>query len=559
MKILASAILLLFALPECTKKGSSSEPPQNHAPVAQLTAKLVSANPFTFEFTVVASDADQDPLTYNWDFGEGTKKAGAATETFTFDDSKDFTVRVTVSDGKANPVPAMTNISTKLSSVTIDFSKTYQTMEGFGGFGAKMEYWGPGPFEDDAFVNTLISDLGLTILRDNVTTSFEPVNDNGDAYSTDLSKFNLNKDISGLDEPLSDHLAYLKKMHAAGLSKMIASVWSPPSWMKYNNAIGNGTQNTTSAPPYTTSPTASTNQLKPANYEEFAEMCVAYIKILKQETGIALYALSVQNEPRFSQFYSSAVYNGEALRDLIKVVGKRLRDEGLATKLFLPEDVGWLEGVESMITPALADPEARKYIDIVAVHGYDLDGVTAASTSASTWATMYGWGAKYDIPLWMTETSGYANNYDGAMALARAMYTAIRYGQVSAWVFWSLSTTNVDEYSLMNAAGEKSKRYYVSKNFYRYIRPGAVRTEAGGDDAQQVYALAFKHLGDATHTILLINDNDVAKVIKLSGKDLPAEMDEYITSASQNTEAAGKVATADNIILQPRSVTTFYR
>ena len=174
-------------------------------------------------------------------------------------------------------------------------------------------------------------------------------------------------------------------------------------------------------------------------YQEFAEMCVAYIRIIKSETGIDIYGLGIQNEPRFSQFYSSAVYDGNALRDLLKVVGKRFKDEGITTKLFLPEDVGYLQGVEGMIKPTLNDAEARQYADIVAVHGYDFDGITAASTSAQTWQTMYNWGAGFNKPLWMTETSGFENNLEGAMKLAKAMYTALKYGNISAWLYWSLA------------------------------------------------------------------------------------------------------------------------
>lgn len=36
--------------------------------------------------------------------------------------------------------------------------------------------------------------------------------------------------------------------------------------------------------------------------DEFAKMCVAYIKIIKQQTGIDIYALSIQNEPGFASF-----------------------------------------------------------------------------------------------------------------------------------------------------------------------------------------------------------------------------------------------------------------
>lgn len=73
--------------------------------------------------------------------------------------------------------------------------------------------------------------------------------------------------------------------------------------------------------------------------------------------------------------------------DLLSVVDKWFKDEGLSIKLFLPEDIWYLQGVESMIAPTLADPVVRQYADIIAVHGNDPDGVTAASTSAQTWET----------------------------------------------------------------------------------------------------------------------------------------------------------------------------
>lgn len=544
----------------CSKKGSGNNSNGvNHPPQANITSDLISVNPFTFKFNVGATDQDIDPLTYSWDFGEGTLKDGTASETFQYAKGKDYTVKVKVSDGKSAPVEVTTAISTTTVDVLIDISKKFQTMEGFGGFGALKEYWAQGPFVSDAFVNTLINDLGLTILRDNLTTSFEPVNDNSDPFTTDLSKFNINSSVNGLDEPLSEHLDYLIKMKAAGLQKLIVSVWSPAVWMKYNNQLGNGTQNQNSAPAYTTNPTAITNQLKTDMYDEFAEMCVAYIKIIKQQTGIDIYALSIQNEPRFSQFYSSCVYDGDAMRNLLKVVGKRFKDEGISTKLFLPEDVGYLQGVESMIAPTLADPVARQYADIIAVHGYDLDGVTAASTSAQTWQTMYGWGAQYNKPLWMTETSGYENTLDGAIKLAKAMYTAIKFGNISAWLHWSLSTTTLDSYSLMSSSGEKSKRYFVSKNFYKYIRPGAVRIDANAADGTNIYPLAFQNVNGNTTTIVLINDAASAKAVQLSGNNLPSQFLKVITSAADDAKDYGNVNSTDVILIPANSVITLFK
>lgn len=553
--LLSLALTLFYA---CSKKPSQGNT-TNSSPVVSMTAHLVKTNPFSFRFVVTATDPELDPLTYKWDFGEGTIRSGAAEETFSYQPDKDYVVKVTVSDGKSMPKDATAAINTQTVAVSIDANKKFQTMEGFGGFGAMKEYWSGGPFTSDDFVNTLINDMGLTILRDNIPSAFESTNDNNDAFVTDLSKFNITTKPPGHDETVSDHLDHLKKMKAAGLQKLIVSVWSPSTWMKHNNMVGNGTTNTNSAPPYTSNPGSNTNQLRVDMYNEFAERCVAYVKIIKQETGIDIYALSVQNEPRFSQFYASCVYDGAALRDLTKVVGKRLDDEGLATKLFLPEDVGWLQGVESMTKPTLDDPVARGYADIIAVHGYDFDGVTAASTSAQTWQTMYGWGGAYGKPLWMTETSGFENTHVGAMKLAKAMYTAMKYGNVSAWVHWSLSTTTLDAYSLMSSAGEKSKRYYVSKNFYKYIRPGAVRIDALASDANNVYALAFQHTGDNSLTLLLINDASSGKAIRLSGGALPAQFNMYVTSTDDNAKDYGIVNSSDILLLPPASVVTLYK
>jgi glucuronoarabinoxylan endo-1,4-beta-xylanase len=556
---LIAFIIFLFSNNACSKKTSSPSSSANHQPVATLNATITSAEPFTVDFKVTASDADNDALTYKWDFGEGTTKDGKAEENFTYDANKTFTVTVTVSDGKTQPLNVSTTINTSITDVAIDASKKFQTMEGFGGFGAQDVYWSSGPFTSSDFVNTLINDLGLTILRDNIPTNFEIENDNNDPYNTDLSKYNLHNTTPGHDGKLDDHFQYLKDMKAAGLNKLIVSIWSPAPWMKYNDKIGNGTADQNSAPDYTYTPDANTNQLKTNMYEEFAEMCVAYIKIIKQETGIDVYALSLQNEPRFSQYYASCVYNGEALRDVIKVVGKRFKDEGLQTKIFMPEDVGYLDGVSSMVQPTLNDDSARGYTDIIAVHGYALDGVTANSPDAQTWQTMYSWGARYDKTLWMTETSGFSNDFKGAMDLAKAMYTAINFGNVSAWLFWELSQQNMDAYSLMSSSGEKSKRYFVSKSFYRYLRPGAYRIKATVADQTNIYPLAFKHDTENSQTIVLINDNTTARAIKLSGAGLSPQFEMYVTSETEDCKDDGAVNSSNAILLPANSIITLYK
>jgi len=547
-----SIALIFIPIIACTSASKNELPAAT--PVIALSAQLLKTGPFTYRFTVT-HEGNLSGLKYKWDFGEGTKKDGADQETFTYPDNNIFHVAVTVTNLNSQPATASVDLNTKIETLSADATKTFQTIEGFGGFGAQDVYWGSGPFSSPRFVDDLINDLGLTILRDNLPLDFEITNDNGDPYVTDLSKYHIDGQTPTYGQPLRTHIQYLKDMKAAGLNKLIMSVWSPMPWMKNNNSLTNGT-NQNAAPPYNTSPTSSSNQLRTDMYEEFAEMCLAYIKIIKQEAGIDLYALSIQNEPRFSQSYESCVYNGEALRDLIKVVGKRFKDEGVTTKLFMPEDVGYFDGINGMVQPMLADVDARNYVDIIATHGYAFDGITAASTDAQTWQAMYNWGKPYNKPLWMTETSGFSNDFKGAMDLSKAMYTALNFGNISAWLFWALSQSNVDEFALMSTSGTKSKRYYASKNFYRYIRPGAVRFSIDASADSKIYPLAFTNTALNSTTIVLINDNTTDKVISLPSAGLPVNYEMFVTSEKNNCDDMGAVSLSQNLILPANSIVT---
>ncbi len=549
--IILIVLILLAQLVACQKKTVPNRPPEG----VKLQAKLLKINPFTYEFLVTAIDADLDVLTYEWDFGEGTKRKGAEREVFSFPDNRELVVKVLVSDNKSQPVEARIGISTKVGEVAIDYTKKFQKIEGFGGFGAQDVYWSGGPYTSPRFVNDLMNDLGITILRENFVPDIEVENDNSDPKVIDFSKLNLDKKVNEGHATFNERLPHYKAMKAAGINKLIVSVWTPPSWMKWNNHFGNGTRDQTSAPPYTNNPNSRTNQLKVENYEEFAEACVAYIKLLKMYADLDVYAFSIQNEPRFSQFYGSCVYDGPALRDLLKVVGKRFREEKLNVKLFVPEDVGWFDGIQSFVLPIINDPEARQYVDMIAVHGYAFDGITAASLDAQTWQRMYNWGAPYKIPLWMTETSGFEPNLSGAMKLAIGMYTALRFGNIEAWVFWTISTGKLDGYCLMTASGEKGKTYYVSKNFYRYIRPNAVRVEAESPD-NDILPLAFENNG--VTTIVLINRGNTDKTMRVKGSSLPAQFKQFRTSESDNCKEIGTIKNNEAFILPANSVTTLY-
>jgi O-glycosyl hydrolase len=136
--------------------------------------------------------------------------------------------------------------------------------------------------------------------------------------------------------------------------------------------------------------------------------------------------------------------------------------------------------------------------------------------------------------------------------------SALNNGNVAGWVWWQGSenpgSVGVGEFALMNGL-VKGKKYYVSKQFYRYIRPGAVRVGAASSNTN-VFVSAFENAADGTHTIVLANVSQSAQTVSVGGANLPASFTVYRTSASDNAVNAGSFSGGTSLTLPARSVTT---
>lgn len=443
--------------------------------------------------------------------------------------------------------------------VEIEPETVYQTMVGFGAFGGQRPEYAGGPLFTPRFLELGVEDLGLSMLRMELPTSLEPANENDDPNVLDLGAFNLlGGHRPGQPEPLGYRIPYLRAMREAGVSTFFASAWSPPAWMKHNGALNNGDKN--EAPAYQRHPGPDANQLRVDAYEEFAELWVAYIRLLEQEAGIVLDAVSLQNEPRFSQFYRSAVYDGEALRQLVKIVGARFEEEGIKTGIILPEDVGNFEKIRGLAEPTLQDPEARKYVTALAVHGYLFDGVRPALTTPQVWEEMRDLAAAYDLPLWVTETSGFDPDWDGAMKLALSIDTALRHGNAAAWLYFRLGERPGQTRDALILGGENpTRRYDVARHFYREIRPGAVRIETRSGEPD-IRALAFRgpgrESGSSVVTVTLVNPDDRSHPVRLAGRTLPEHWSGFRSSEGERAVPIEDLAAGDMIPLPPRSIVT---
>ena len=430
--------------------------------------------------------------------------------------------------------------------IAIDKNTTCQIIDGFGGYGGFAQ-WKNRP----EFVDLVVNDLGLSIVRTNIPPTLESVNDDDDPHHFNWDAFRFYND-GGDGEFPGDRIDYLKSLQAAGDVKIISTVWSPPGWMKKS---GQASGKREAAPDPETTDCALIDDMM----DEFAELIVAYIKLMKQEADLDIYAVSLQNEPAFEEPYHSCVYSPEKLRDLVKTVGRRFQEEDIGAMIFAAEDLGWHDRVMRFINANMDDPEARQYIGRNAVHGYALDGKTGRGWQASQWQELYQAGAQHGIPLWMTETSGYANDYDGAMQLAQAIHFGLYYGKISAWVWWTLSVSkgNPDShpYGLILGLDEKTVRYYASKHFYKFIRPGMQQIASSSFD-RDILVVAFQHPENGRTTIVLINRGDTTKAFSLHADGLPTEYEMYRTSARERCRRVGSISISEPLSLWSNSIVT---
>jgi hypothetical protein len=96
---IAAAGVLAGGAALALKGGSNGTPVPGAVSVSPEGQALVAAT--TMTFAASATDPDNDPLTYSWDFGDGSSgSGGTATHVYTRDGT--FTPAVTVSDGKAS-------------------------------------------------------------------------------------------------------------------------------------------------------------------------------------------------------------------------------------------------------------------------------------------------------------------------------------------------------------------------------------------------------------------------------------------------------------------------
>ncbi|MEM9753360.1 MAG: hypothetical protein AAF916_08235 [Planctomycetota bacterium] len=458
-----------------------------------------------------------------------------------------------------------------------------QTMDGFGtalAWFMDSVFLNPrSGYNTDAFADLYFNDLGAsmarmelqyTVLNDAQTINPSnsqmetPIFLGGNTYDN-IAKFNF--DANGVGH-LRD---FMRDRTPDNDFKLIGSLWSPPHWMKgpevnwLDGSIVNGSKPTWGA---TANSQGGSLIDTPQNLQQFGRYITAWLKGWEQQTGTPFYAISIQNELTFSEFYNSAVYYPELYVKALKAVDDAIAAHNTAnpndpinTKIHGPEgvgvgpqgDLGILWRQFRFIDAVKADPQANAALDIWSTHGADgnssyqinfddpsanagqywqfWNGGRTTNDPSTIWAQWDGVGPDSgdSRPTWQTERSGEVDawlsgsrtNQNGALALGVRMHDALVTGDASAYLFWQTQFTDgrpIGTFDLTINNETDRPKYAAFKHFTKYIRPGAERIDVDSDDPQ-LLASAYLHEDDGTLTYVLLNIDDASDTVSL---DLPS-------------------------------------
>ncbi len=417
-------------------------------------------------------------------------------------------------------------------TVTVDPSRVYQRMDGFGASitdSSASVLYRLDPLQRDAAMRDLFGTDRLSLLRqpmgasDFVDGPFYTYDDLP-AGSTDygMRHFSVEHDRQQILPLLRQALALNPAL------KVIATPWSPPAWMKTSGSLIGGRLID-----------------DPRIYDAYAQYFVKFIQAY-QRAGVPIYAVTLQNEP---QNRNPNAYPGMDMpvaqeAKLVDALGPALQRAGLHTKL-LGYDHNWSEHPNDIAsTPPGEDPEVD--------YPFDLLRSDAAQWLAGTAFHCYSGdqsrqtdlhNAFPDKEIWFTECSGSHGPTDPPAQVfsdtlkwhARNLVLGVTRNWGQSVVNWNLALdpsggphnggcgtcTGV----LTVGPGQTVTRdaeYYTLGHLARFVRPGAVRIASSSFGTTgwngQIMDAAFRN-PDGSIALVAHNENDDPRSLAVAEGD----------------------------------------
>jgi O-glycosyl hydrolase len=423
--------------------------------------------------------------------------------------------------------------------ITIQPDQRHQFIQGFG-----VNYTGPY-FRDDQkpMFDMLIKDLGATMFRVVpylVYSNWEETNDNDDPNVMNWEYYN-DRYSSPIFEATWNGLRFL---NSRGIRPVIGLMGPVPDWMLDDQW---------SPPKHKVCQTDSKQRaLKPAMYDEFAEMVVSMAMYARTKAGIDFEYFSPFNETDCYPPEGPRIDPEEAPK-VLAAVARRLKKEGLGDIKLTPADQAVI--TNDYIGPILRDPELMKQVGAFTLHTYGENSVGQQVERVAS-------SSYPQVPVWLTEY-GDLNDLDKtagndwkkySLASNRRALTALNQGASAVFFFdafddYEECARRLTFYGLFRSADHiyaPKKRYYATRQLYHFVRPGAQRIGAtSGTPGLTVSAFRNGTVGELV--VVGVKEGGPKLVeVALPGPAI-VSWDLYMTTPSLDCVKIGAVATADGV------------
>ena len=389
---------------------------------------------------------------------------------------------------KKTDVPFTSDKESLLPVIKIDAGTRFQKIDGFG---ATFNEAGMiclnslAPETKDNVLKMLFepdSGAGFTLMKSPIAAcDFASAGPwytyNDTPGDTSMNHFSIERDLgpNGL-------ISFIKAASGFGKFEIESPMDFAPDWMYYSLKEGE-------------------KHIKPEYYNSLAKYYSKYIQAYAYQ-GITINYLNLFNEAH-NPWYSNVTY--KTMGEMIKNhVAPQLKVDGLSTKIQLGETANRPEALQKF--PAvLDDPEVRKHIHSLNVHGYDWDKFTALTELHQKYP---------DIPIWQTEVCYVTGTHFPPNGPKKSPVYEFSDGEfwgnmiindmnnwVSGWIYWNMildqdggpwlvspehGDPEPNQQHPVVIIDRNTKEvtytglYYYLTHFSRFVKPGAYRINCTG-------------------------------------------------------------------------------
>jgi glucosylceramidase len=394
-----------------------------------------------------------------------------------------------------------TNSGTNPSTITLTPGTTYQSVDALGFCfteGSAEVISGMAAAQQDQLMNDLFnasSGIGISAIRISIAAS----DLSSSNYSYDETAGDVNMTNFSLAGPDLTYLIPLikKALQINPALKILATPWSPPRWMKTNNAWVGGSLNT-------------------SYYAAYANYFVKYFQAM-QAQGISIWAITPQNEPENPNNNPSMLMNSTEEKNFINNnLGPAMAAAGFGGIKIIAFD----HNCDNTAYP-IDVCNNSSYVDGAAFHLY-AGSISALTTvknatnknvyfteqftgSNGSFSGDFGWHLQNVV-------TGSINNWSKAVF----EWNVANNAAIGPYTQGGCNTC-LGAYTINSSTSyTRNVSYYIIGQLSKFVKAGAVRINSGSS-ASTLYATALKN-PDGSIVLLAYNGAASASTIKvLSG------------------------------------------